>query len=158
MPNLIKFDFFASDVAASMQCNDLHALADAAARLERLPCLAPPDLHTEREKRKMATRMRQFEEMQRKQKRQEDKTAAAARVRTRTGAPLVGKLLWKEFNDQRGMCQLYQGQVMSVEWATKDCAYDFGAQGTATVKYSVLYEDGDSEDMTYADVLKYSIE
>ena len=47
---------------------------------------------------------------------------------------------------------------MCVEWATKDRPFDFGAGVTATVKYSVQYDDGDSEDMTHADVLKHIIE
>ena len=35
---------------------------------------------------------------------------------------------------------------------------DFGAAGTATVKYFVQYRDGDSEDMTRAELLKLLVD
>ena len=144
-----------------MQRNGLHALADAAATLERMSCRAPPDLRTQREQRRLAVHLRQFEALRLKEARKAAKASAAARVqtrRTRRRAPLVGKMLWKEFNDPHGRSKLYQGEVVSVEWATEDCPFDFGAGVTATVKYSVQYDDGDSEDMTHADVLKHIID
>ena len=172
MPNLFKFVFFGSDVARRMKWHGLCTLADAAQTLEKNAAAASPDLNTEREQRKMATRIRQFDEMQAEQKRQERKAAAGTRWRLPATHPVltrssgvslqvssvIGKMLWKEFFDQNGRRKLYQGQVVSVHSAGKSCHYDFGAGGTATVKYFVQYEDGDTEDMTYADVLRYLIE
>lgn len=150
-----------------MQWRGLYTLADAAQTLEKHTAAASADLNTEREQRKMATRIRQFEEMQVVQKRQQRKAAAAARAKpalTRSSGvsmitkSVIGKMLWKEFYDENKRLKLYQGQVVSVHSASKSCHYDFGACGTATVKYLVQYEDGDTEDMTHADVLRYLIE
>lgn len=150
-----------------MQWHGLYTLADAAQTLEKHTAAALPDLNTQREQRKMATRIRQCEEMQAEQQRQQRKAAAAARCKpalTRSSGvsmitkSVIGKMLWKEFYDQNGRLKLYQGQVVSVHSASKSCHYDFGTGGTATVKYFVQYEDGDTEDMTHADVLRYLIE
>jgi len=150
-----------------MQWHGLHTLADAAQTLQKHAAAASPDLITQREQRKMVVRIRQFEEMQAEQKRKKRKAAAAARVqpaRTRSSGvsvqvkSLIGKLLWKEFLDDDGQSKLYQGEVVSVHAASRNRHYDFGAAGTATVKYFVQYDDGDEEDMTYDDVLKYIIE
>ena len=149
-----------------MQWHGLHTLADAAQTLEKHTAAALPDLNTQREQRKMATRIRQFEEMQAEQQRQTRKATVAARAKAAVAKPavsmqfksVIGKMLWKEFYDQNGRRKLYQGQVVSVHSASKRCHYDFGTGGTATVKYFVQYEDGDTEDMTHADVLRYLIE
>ena len=56
---------------------------------------------------------------------------------------------------RNGRYTVYQGQVVSVS-CVKD---DFGGDVTSTIKYEVLYDDGDSEDsdMTYSQVLGYII-
>ena len=132
-----------------MQFDGLHALAAAAEALERTAAAhASPDLNTQRERRRLAVHLRRFEEMRRPRR-----TRPPA-----TPAPLVGRILWKEFHDTHGRPRLYQGHVASVSRATKGRPYDFGAGVTATVKYSVQYDDGDSEDMTHADVLKHIID
>jgi hypothetical protein len=129
-----------------MQFDGLHALAAAAEALERTAAHASPDLNTQRERRRLAVHLRRFEEMRRPR-------------RTRPPpAPLVGRILWKEFHDTHGRPRLYQGHVASVSRATKGRPYDFGAGVTATVKYSVQYDDGDSEDMTHADLVKHLID
>ena len=149
-----------------MQWQGLHTLAAAAQTLEKRTAAAFPDLSTQREQRKMATRIRQFEEMQSEHKRKQRKPAAARRAQPALTRPsvsvqaksVVGKMLWKEFYDPKGRPRLYQGQVVSVHSASPSRHYDFGAAGVTTVKYFVQYEDGDTEDMTHADVLRYLIE
>ena len=131
-----------------MQFHGLHALAAAAEALERhTHRRAAPDLNTQRERRRLAVHLRRFEEM----RRQPRKPAQPRKS-------LVGRILWKEFNDPHGRPRLYQGHVASVSRATKGRPYDFGAAGTATVKYSVQYDDGDSEDMTRAELLKHLVD
>jgi hypothetical protein len=129
-----------------MQFHGLHALAAAAEALERAAAHASPDLNTQRERRRLAVHLRRFEEMRR------------PRRTPPPPAPLVGRILWKEFNDPHGRPRLYQGHVASVSRAAKGRPYDFGAAGTATVKYSVQYDDGDSEDMTRAELLKHLVD
>ncbi len=104
--------------------------------------------------------------MQGELKRKQRKPAAAPRAQpalTRSAVSVqaksvVGKMLWKEFYDPKGRLRLYQGQVVRVHSTSKGCHYDFGAAGMATVKYFVQYDDGDTEDMTHTDVLRYLIE
>jgi FKBP-type peptidyl-prolyl cis-trans isomerase len=145
-----------------MQWHGLYTLADAAQTLERRAAAASPDLVTEREQRKMATRIRQFEEMQAEHKRKAAAATQSASTRSSRASmqvkSVIGKLLWKEFPDENGRPRLYQGEVVSVHYASRSRPYDFGAAGTATVKYFVQYDDGDEEDMKYEDVLKYIIE
>lgn len=130
-----------------MHFDGLHALAAAAEALERHTHRhASPDLNTQRERRRLAVHLRRFEEMRR------------PRRTPPPPAPLVGRILWKEFNDPHGRPRLYQGHVASVSRAAKGRPYDFGAAGTATVKYSVQYDDGDSEDMTRAELLKLLVD
>ena len=115
-----------------MQFHGLHALAAAAEALERhTHRRAAPDLNTQRERRRLAVHLRRFEEM----RRQPRKPAQPRKS-------LVGRILWKEFNDEHGCPRLYQGHVASVS-----CA-----------QYFVQYEDGDSEDMTRAELLKLLVD
>lgn len=71
---------------------------------------------------------------------------------------LLGMIVNKEFPDKRGRYAMYRGQVVSVS-CVKDGepAYNFGGGVTSTIKYEVLYDDGDSEDMTYSEVLGYIV-
>jgi hypothetical protein len=71
---------------------------------------------------------------------------------------LLGMIVNKEFQDKRGRYAMYRGQVVSVS-CVKDGepAYNFGGGVTSTIKYEVLYDDGDSEDMTYSEVIEYIV-
>ena len=68
---------------------------------------------------------------------------------------LLGMIVHKDFPDEFGRYTVYQGQVVNVSYV-KD---DFGGGVTSTIKYEVLYDDGDSEDsdMAYSQVLGYII-
>jgi hypothetical protein len=71
---------------------------------------------------------------------------------------LLGLIVNKEFPDKRGRYAMYRGQVVSVSCVKDDePAYNFGGGVTSTIKYEVLYDDGDSEDMTYSEVLMYIV-
>jgi hypothetical protein len=124
----------------------LHALIAAAETLERQ---SSPYLDTSREKRKIDMYLRRIDQMHAPKK--------CKRTPASTPVGYVGSIIWKEFYDEDGKPRMYQGQVMSVSCATRQRPFHFGPGVTATVKYSVLYEDGDAEDMTHADLLKYLI-
>ena len=168
---LCKFEL-CSDVAPSMEFDGLHALVSAVDLLEKLSATIPdtraghdatassslhkhttPAVQTEREKRKMATRIRQFEQMQQKELMRKTKTRASQRLTTERMHDLLGKIIWKEFKGN-----MYQGEVVSVSWVKKGRAvYDFGKGVTSTRKYFVEYSDGDSEDMSESQVLQYMV-
>jgi hypothetical protein len=72
---------------------------------------------------------------------------------------LLGGILWKKFVSDSGKPKWYQGEVVSVCRVKRGrFVHGFGAGVQSTVKYTVLYDDGDSEDMTRAQVLKYLVE
>ena len=143
-----------------MQDNTLHVLANAAAMLERRPEKPPLDLDTEREKRKLAARVRQFEQMRQKQ---QPSLSARLKVPHRpvirdVADELLGKILWKKFFNDSGHPRWYQGEVVSVCRVKRGrFVHSFGAGVTSTVKYTVLYDDGDSEDMSRDEVLMYLV-
>jgi hypothetical protein len=87
--------------------------------------------------------------------RQQSTSAIAAQQQPQQ---LLGMIVSKEFQDTSGRYAMYQGQIVSVS-CVKDGepAYDFGGGVTATIKYEVAYDDGDSEDMTYSEVLGYIV-
>ena len=137
-----------------IQLDGLHLLFAAAKTLEKSTAnVCPsPAFDSQREKRKLEVYLRRFEEMVRPQK--FNKTLVANKEKT----SLVGRTISKYFKDERGRRRAYKGTVLSEACATGDCLYDFGAGVTATVKYFVQYEDGDSEDMTHTELLKHLID
>lgn len=143
-----------------MQCNGLHALAAAAAMLQKdRPDKPHLDPDTERDKRKMIERVRQFE-----LKQQKKRTSPALCNRRHkpvmrdVADELLGHILWKKFMSESGMPKWYQGEVVSVCHVKRGrYIHSFGVGVTSTVKYTVLYDDGDSEDMTREEVLKHLI-
>jgi hypothetical protein len=145
-----------------MQWEGLNTLARAATLLEKR---VDPDIQTEREKRKMQAYIRQFEVMEQQEMRQLEKAVAAAarerpskRIKAQVGHELLGKIVWKEFKDQHGRRKMYQGEVVSVTCTKKGMSvFNFAGGVTSTVKFLVEYSDGDSEDMTETDVLKYMV-
>jgi len=142
-------------VEPSIQVDGLLALIAAAQALEQHTQQSPRP--SERDHRKMQVYVRRFEEMEQPQT--QPQKQKQKRIKTEERVPgLVGRILCKKFKDGRGRSKMYQGRVMSVSCATKDCPFDFGAGVTATVKYSVHYEDGDAEDMTHADVLRHLVD
>jgi len=143
-----------------VQHNILHVLANAAAMLERRPEKPPLDLDTEREKRNNIARVRLFEQM--RQKRQATLSPCLQvphRPVVRDVADeLLGKILWKKFLNAAGTPTWYQGEVTSVCRVKRGrFVHSFGAGVTSTVKYLVLYEDGDSEDMSRDEVLMHLV-
>jgi hypothetical protein len=150
---LMPADHLKHIVEPSIQVDGLLALIAAAQALEQLAQQSPRP--SEREHRKMQAYVRRFEEMEKEQPQPQKQK----RTKTEERVPgLVGRTLRKKFKDGRGRPKMYLGQVMSVSCATKDCPFDFGAGVTATVKYSVHYEDGDAEDMTHAEVLRHLVD
>lgn len=131
----------------------LHTLVTAVAALER-GTDASPDLASEREKRKLAVYVRRFEAAEQAPKRKRTRAAKPAVE----AASLLGRLVWKEFADESGRPKVYQGQVASVSYAARDRPFAFGGGVTATVKYSVQYEDGDVEDMTHAELRRHLVD
>jgi hypothetical protein len=144
-----------------MQHHALDMLADAAAMFQKKRAdKPPPDLNTEREKRKLAAHVRQFEQM-----RQKEQAALSTCLKIPhkpvirdVADELLGKILWKKFINESGKPRWYQGEVVSVCRVKRGrYVHDFGPGVTSTVKYHVLYDDGDSEDMTRDEVLKYLV-
>lgn len=127
-----------------MQWGDLHTLAYAAEKLFG--------------KRRIATDIC-LEHTQETQKPVETAPPAglgrsSKRAKTHQSYELLGKLVRKVFwNKSTKRYEPYQGQVVSVSIAQGSAVYKF-ANGTSKVKYTVKYEDGDSEDMPYADLRK----
>ena len=164
---------FRSDVAG-MPDNGLETLA-AAAEMLRKECedKPPPDPDSERDKRKNIARVRLFE--QTRQKRQAP-LSTCLKIRQKRQATLstslkiphkpvirdvadelLGKILWKKFVNA-GKLKWHQGEVVSVCRVNRGrFVHSFGAGVTSTVKYLVLYDDGDSEDMTRDQVLKHLV-
>ena len=142
-----------------MKQNGLDVLAAAAERLQEKG--TPHDLNTEREKRKIAAHMRQFEQMRKKE---QASLSACLKVPHKpvirdVADELLGKIIWKKFLNDSGRAEWYQGEVVSVCRVKRGrFVHSFGAGVTSTVKYSVLYDDGDSEDMTRDEVLKYLVQ
>jgi len=148
-----------SDVAG-MPDNGLETLA-AAAEMLRKECedKPPPDPDSERDKRKNIARVRLFE--QTRQKRQATLSTCLKiphkPVIRDVADELLGKILWKKFVNA-GKLKWHQGEVVSVCRVKKGrFVHSFGAGVTSTVKYLVLYDDGDSEDMTRDQVLKHLV-
>lgn len=144
-----------------MKQNGLNVLAAAAVRLEDKHLEnTSHDLETEREKRKMAVHMRRFEQMRKKE---QASLGACLKVPHRpvirdVADELLGKIIWKKFLDNAGHAKWYQGEVVSVCRVKRGrFVHSFGAGVTSTVKYSVLYDDGDSEDMTRNEVIKHLV-
>ena len=110
---------------------------------------APPDLDTGRERRKLEAATSLFNRMQeRDHKRQ--KTQPSKRT---DALAYVGKVVSKVFaHPSTGLPTVYHGRVTSVSAAGGGAAYEFRPGVTHGVKYFVQYEDGDSEDMTAAEV------
>ena len=144
-----------------MQDNGLETLAAAAAMLEKKrQDKHPPEPDTERDKRKNIARVRQFEQM--RQKKQASLSTCLKiphkPVIRDVADELLGKILWKKFVNGSGKLAWYQGEVVSVCRVKRGrFVHSFGAGVTSTVKYHVLYDDGDSEDMTRDQVLKYLV-
>jgi hypothetical protein len=145
-----------------MPDNALEMLAAAAAMFDK-ECQDKPALEpdTERDKRKMIARVRQFEQMQ------QNKKASLSTCLKITHKPvkrdvadeLLGHILWKKFVSDSGKPKWYQGEVVSVCRVKRGrFVHEFGVGVQSTVKYTVLYDDGDSEDMTREQVLKYLVE
>ena len=143
-----------------MQHHALDMLADAAAMFQKKRVHKPPaDLNTEREKRKLAAHVRQFEQM-----RQKEQAALSTCLKIPhkpvirdVADELLGKILWKKFINA-GKLKWHQGEVVSVCRVKKGrFVHSFGAGVTSTVKYLVLYDDGDSEDMTRDQVLTHLV-
>lgn len=143
-----------------MQQNPLHMLVDAIMLQETRADTPPLDLDTAREKRKIAVHVRQFEQM-----RQKEQAALSTRLTIphqpviRDAADeLLGKIVWKKFLNDSGHPTWYQGEVASVCRVKRGrFVHSFGAGVTSTVKYTVLYDDGDSEDMTRDEVLMHLV-
>jgi hypothetical protein len=136
-------------------------LADAAAMLQKkIPDKAPLDLDTAREKRKLAAHVRQFEQMRQKE---QAVLSTCLKIPHKpvirdVADELLGKIIWKKFLNGSGKTQWYQGEVVSVCRVKRGrYVHSFGPGVTSTVKYTVLYDDGDSEDMTRDEVLKYLV-
>jgi hypothetical protein len=127
-----------------MQWGDLHTLAYAAEKLFG--------------KRSIATDI-YLEHAQETQKPVETAPPAwlertLKRSKTHHSYELLGKLVRKVFwHKSTHQYKPYQGQVVSVSIAHGSAVYKF-ANGTSKVKYTVKYEDGDAEDMPYADLRK----
>jgi hypothetical protein len=130
-----------------MQWGDLHTLAYAAEKLFG--------------KRRIATDI-YLEHEQETQKPVETAPPAGLertlkRAKTHHSYELLAKLVRKVFWDKStNQYKPYQGQVVSVSIAHGSAVYKF-ASGTSKVKYTVKYEDGDSEDMTRDEVIKYLV-
>jgi hypothetical protein len=143
-----------------MQQNPLHLLVDAMMLQEKRQETPPLDLDTAREKRKLAVCVRQFEQMRQKEQ---------ASLSTRLKIPhrpvirdvadeLLGKIVWKKFLSDSGHATWYQGEVASVCRVKRGrFVHSFRPGVTSTVKYTVLYDDGDSEDMTRDEVLMHLV-
>ena len=138
-----------------MRHDALQLLAAAAATLERGRVdTTPLDLDTKIEKHGMSTRTRL-------------KKQASLHVRLKiprtpvvrdSADELIGKILWKKFLNESGKPKWYQGEVVSVCHVKRHrFVHSIGAGVTSSVKYTVLYDDGDSEDMTRDQVLKYLV-
>ena len=144
-----------------MQPNGLETLAAAAEMLEKKRQeKAPTDPDTERDRRKNIARVRLFE--QTRQKKQATLSTCLKiphkPVIKDVADELLGKILWKKFMNASGKPTWYQGEVVSVCRVKRGrYIHSFGAGVTSTVKYFVLYDDGDSEDMTRDEVLKYLV-
>ena len=145
-----------------MKQNGLDVLAAAAESLQdKRVENAFPDMHTDREKRKIAAHMRQFDQMRKKE---QASLSACLKVPHKpvirdVADELLGKIIWKKFLNDSGRAEWYQGEVVSVCRVKRGrFVHSFGAGVTSTVKYSVLYDDGDSEDMTRDEVLKYLVQ
>ena len=144
-----------------MPDNGLETLA-AAAEMLRKECQdkPTPDPDTERDKRKNIARVRLFEQM--RQKKQASLSTCLKiphqPVKRDVADELLGKIVWKKFLNDSGKPKWYQGEVASVCHLKRGrFVHSFGAGVMSTVKYHVLYEDGDSEDMTREQVLKYLV-
>ena len=142
-----------------MQANGLETLAAAAAMLQQeRPDKPHLDLVTERDKRKMIERVRQVEFKQQKQALPALCNRRHKPVIRDVSDELLGNIVWKKFLSESGKPRWYQGEVVSVCRVKRGrFVHSFGVGVTSTVKYTVLYEDGDSEDMTREEVLKYLI-
>lgn len=143
-----------------MQANGLETLAAAAAMLQRERVdKSHLDLDTERDKRKMIERVRQFEIKQRKKQTLPVLCNRRHKPVIRdVSDELLGNIVWKKFLCESGKPRWYQGEVVSVCRVKRGrFVHSFGVGVTSTVKYTVLYEDGDSEDMTREEVLKHLI-
>ena len=84
----------------------------------------------------------------------------AARPKNKRVAPrsLVGRVVWKEFHDGRGRPRVFQGRVASAAFAPRGRPFVFCSGVTANVKYRVRYDDGDTEDVTHAEVLRLVVD
>ena len=144
-----------------MKQNGLHVLAAAAEVLrEKNMNKTPPELNTEREKRKMAVHVRRFEQMRKKEQASLGECLKIPHrpVKRDVADELLGKIVWKKFLDNTGHAKWYQGEVVSVCRVKRGrFVHSFGPGVTSTVKYSVLYDDGDSEDMTRDEVIKHLV-
>jgi hypothetical protein len=144
-----------------MQPDGLETLAAAAEMLEKKrQDKPPPDPDTERDRRKNIARVRLFE--QTRQKKQATLSTCLKiphkPVIRDVADELLGKILWKKFINASGKPTWYQGEVVSVCRVKRGrFVHSFGAGVTSSVKYTVLYDDGDSEDMTRDQVLKYLV-
>jgi len=75
----------------------------------------------------------------------------AKQARIKRVLKLVDRIIWKNFFDEtNNSFKVHQGCVSAVSIAPKGCVYKFPSGITSTVKCSVTYDDGDSEDMTPA--------
>ena len=142
-----------------MQANGLETLAAAAEMLQQeRPDKPHLDLVTERDKRKMIERVRQFELKQQKQALPALCNRRHKPVIRDVSDELLGNIVWKKFLSESGKPRWYQGEVVSVCRVKRGrFVHSFGVGVTSTVKYTVLYQDGDSEDMTREEVLKHLI-
>jgi hypothetical protein len=144
-----------------MTDNGLETLAAAAEMLEeKRQDKPPPDPDTERDRRKNIARVRLFEQTRQKK---QDTLSTCLKIPHKpvirdVADELLGKILWKKFMNGSGKPTWYQGEVVSVCRVKRGrYVHSFGAGVTSTVKYHVLYDDGDSEDMTRDEVLKYLV-
>ena len=144
-----------------MKRNGLDVPAAAAERLQDKRVVnIPPDLDTDREKRKMAVHMRRFEQMRKKEQASLGECLKIPHrpVKRDVADELLGKIVWKKFLDNTGHAKWYQGEVVSVCRVKRGrFVHSFGPGVTSIVKYSVLYDDGDSEDMTRDEVIKHLV-
>lgn len=144
-----------------MPDDGLETLA-AAAEMLRKECedRPPPGPDTERDMRKNIARVRLFEQMRQKK---QASLSACLKVPHRpvirdVADELLGKIVWKKFRNGSGITEWYQGEVASVCRVKRGrFVHSFGPGVTSIVKYFVLYDDGDSEDMTRDEVLKYIV-
>ena len=148
-------------MVSRMQHHALDMLADAASMFQkRRVDKVSLCLDSERDKRKIAARVRQFEQMRQKE---QASLGTCLKIRHQpvkrdVADELLGKIVWKKFLSESGKAKWYQGEVVSVCRVKRGrFVHSFGAGVTSTVKYSVQYDDGDSEDMTREEVLKHLV-